>query len=417
MNKLILLFLFLSTVIYSQEKVIDKIEFVNTKSMNKPFLSKMIISQKGQKLDSTKLDQDIILLNRLNGVSKATYNVVLIAENTYQVNYDIVENFSLIPTLNAGTTDENGFYRVGLYEFNAFGRNIAFGGFYQYNKFNSFGINFSAPTLFSNQYGLDFNFQKLSSKEPLFIDGQKANYQYTNTAGEILGVYQYDYKNRIKLGFSVFKEDYQYLNGAVSPEVPKELDISKTQFKFQYSYDDLNYDYYKIKGFKSNLYLQYVMSENNFQDKFTIGWNDFMYYKLIGPELNWATRLRLGLATNSNSPFAPFSVDNNLNIRGVGNIIDRGTGTVVLNTEFRKTLYEKKWFVIQGNAFLDAGSWRNPGGSLNDFGDSKNFRIYPGLGLRFIHKTIFNAVFRLDYGYGITKNATKGFVFGIGQYF
>jgi outer membrane protein assembly factor BamA len=417
MYKFLLIFLFLTNITFSQEKVVTKIDFINIKSMNKSFLTNIVYTKEGQKLDSIKLDQDIIILNRLNGVSKATYTIILLAENNYQINYDIVENFSLIPSLNAGTTEDNGFYRIGLYEFNLLGRNIAFGGFYQYNKFNSFGINFSAPTLFSNQYGLDFNFQKLSSKEPLFIDGQKASYQYTNTSGEILGVYQYDYKNRLKLGFSVFKEDYQYLNGATNPDVPQKLDVNKRQLKLQYSYDDLNYDYYKVTGFKSNLYLQYVTSENNFQDKFIIGWNDFMYYKLIGHDLNWASRLRLGLATNSNSPFAPFSVDNNLNIRGVGNIIDRGTGTLVVNTEFRKTLYEKKWFVLQGNAFVDAGSWRNPGGSFSDFADSKNFRIYPGLGLRFIHKTIFNAVFRLDYGYGITKNATKGFVFGIGQYF
>jgi hypothetical protein len=125
----------------------------------------------------------------------------------------------------------------------------------------------------------------------------------------------------------------------------------------------------------------------------------------------------LGLASNDKTPFAPFSVDNNVNIRGVGNIIDRGTGSIVLNTEYRYTVIDKSWFVLQGNAFVDAGSWRNPGGEFVDFVDSKNFRIYPGLGLRIMHKKIFNAIFRIDYGYGITKNASRGFVFGIGQYF
>jgi hypothetical protein len=123
------------------------------------------------------------------------------------------------------------------------------------------------------------------------------------------------------------------------------------------------------------------------------------------------------LSSNDKTPFAPFSLDNNLNIRGVGNIIDRGTGVVVFNTEYRTTIYEKKWFVVQGNAFLDSGSWRQPCGNFSDFIDSNNLRIYPGIGLRFIHKTIFNATFRIDYGYGITRNASNGIVFGIGQYF
>ena len=54
---------------------------------------------------------------------------------------------------------------------------------------------------------------------------------------------------------------------------------------------------------------------------------------------------------------------------------------------------------------------------LNDFFQSENIRIFSGLGLRFIHKKIYNAVFRIDYGYGITRNESKGIVFGIGQYF
>ena len=72
---------------------------------------------------------------------------------------------------------------------------------------------------------------------------------------------------------------------------------------------------------------------------------------------------------------------------------------------------------MQGNAFIDSGTWRNPGGDFSDFTDSDNIKVYSGLGLRFIHKKIFNAIFRIDYGFGITKNGTQGLVFGIGQYF
>jgi hypothetical protein len=66
---------------------------------------------------------------------------------------------------------------------------------------------------------------------------------------------------------------------------------------------------------------------------------------------------------------------------------------------------------------MDGGTWRNPGGDFGDFSESENLRVYPGVGLRFMHKRIFNAIFRIDYGYGITKNSANGIVFGIGQYF
>lgn len=411
------LFFLFSVSCYSQVKSISKIDFLNTKRMDKKFMTNLIISKVGSELDSTKIAKDVIFLNRLNGVSKAEFEVLKLEDQTYQINYMIVENKSLIPAFDAGTNIGTGFYRIGLYEFNLLGKNNSVGGFYQYNGFNSFGINLSSPYLFSSKFGLQGNFQRLTSREPIFFDNLKADYQYTNTACEFLAVYQLDYKNQIKIGGSMFEENYQYIDGATSNLVPKNLEVSKSLAKFQYTFDKLNYDYYLISGFKSDFLFQFVSTKNEYQNTFLIGWNDFLYFKRYGKSDNFASRLRLGLASNNESPFAPFSVDNNLNIRGVGNIIDRGTGTIVLNTEYRKTLYEKGWFVLQGNAFVDAGSWRNPGGELIDFANSKNFRIYPGVGLRFIHKTIFNCTFRIDYGYGITKNASNGFVFGLGQYF
>ena len=202
-----------------------------------------------------------------------------------------------------------------------------------------------------------------------------------------------NYRNSIKLGTSFFNEFYKYRSGATSPDVPLDFKVNKVLYKSNYNYNNLKYDFYLVSGFKNDFFGQFVTSNNKFQNDFVIVWNDLSYFRRIGKTGNWASRLRLGLSTNSDSPFAPFTLDNNLNIRGVGNIIDRGTGIITLNTEFRKTLYEKNWFVIQGNVFIDSGSWRRPGGDFSDFVNSDNFRVYPGLGLRFIHKTIFNATF------------------------
>lgn len=417
MRIVIYILLFSFSFSFSQEIIVDSISFEGTKRMNEKFLIELILTKKGTVLDSLQLQNDVTLMNRLNGVSQSEYKIVMISPQSAKVNYIIKENFSLIPNLQLWTTDDVAAYKVGLYEYNFLGRNMTIGGFYQYNAFSSFGINFAAPQLFNARYGMELNIQKWASKEPVTINDEKANYQYENMAFEVLGVHQINFKNRIKLGFNLFNEKYQYIDGATDVNVPQTLDVNKQMAKFLYSYDDVTFNYYLWDGIRNNLYVQYVISDNSFQNKFLIAWNDFLYYKKVNSNDNWATRLRVGLSSNDKSPFSPFSVDNNLNIRGVGNLIDRGTGTFVLNTEYRKTLYEKNWFVLQGNAFVDMGSWRNPGGSLSDFVDSKNVKVYPGLGVRFIHKTIFNAIFRLDYGYGISSNASRGFVFGIGQYF
>ena len=195
------------------------------------------------------------------------------------------------------------------------------------------------------------------------------------------------------------------------------MDTNKQLVKIIYTYQNLDYFYFYISGFKSVFNGQFVTADNNSENNFLIAWNDFLYYKRVGTNGNWASRLRLGLSTNNDSPFAPFSLDNNINLRGVGNAVDRGTGSIVFNTEYRYTLFDKKNIVLQGNGFVDAGSWRIPGKSLKTFVDSENIQVYSGVGIRMIHKKIFNINFRIDYGYGLTKNANRGFVFGIGQYF
>jgi len=417
MRFLIYFFLFSQIIVYAQEQNVASIRWKGNKKMSVKFMTNFIETKVGQPLDSLKINRDVAALTRLNGISNVTYEVAQTSSG-FEVNYTLIENWSVLPNVNLWTTDEAAAaYRIGLYDYNFLGKNATIGGFYQSNGAPSYGINFSAPFLFSSNFGIETSFQKLASIEPIFITDNPARYEYTNTGFEALGVYRINYRNSVKFGVNVFKEKYQYLSGATAIGVPQFLEVNKTLFKSNYIYDNLLYDFYLVKGFKSTFFGQYVVSSNDFQNEFIIAWNDFSYFKRIGKTGNWASRLRLGLSSNDDSPFSPFALDNNLNIRGVGNIIDRGTGAIVFNTEYRTTLYEKKWFVLQGNAFVDSGSWRKPGGGFDDFANADNFRVYPGLGLRFIHKTIFNATFRIDYGYGITKNASNGIVFGIGQYF
>lgn len=402
--------------LFSQQ--ISEVTIQDNKKTKTGFLRKITNIKEGQPLDSTVLEQDIARVKRLPGIAHAYYQVRSKADGSYKVVYGVEENFTIIPSANVFTTNDDEFaYRLGLFEFNALGQGIVVGGSFQRDIYNSYGINFRAPYLFSKKFGIGLNHNNLTTLEPVFFDNTTADYKYNNTSYEVLGLYELNYNHRFELGVNFFTEDYQYISGATNPEVPQNLVVDKRLFKLYYEYNNVDNYYQYRDGFKSSFNFQYVTSTDDALPEFLIGFNDFVYYDRIGEKGNWASRLRLGVATNNDSPFAPFAVDNNLNIRGVGNTIDRGTAAIVLNTEYRHTLYEKDWFVLQGNVFVDGGSWRNPGGDFGDFGDSQNLRIYPGAGVRFIHKRIFNTVFRIDYGYGITNDSTNGFVFGIGQYF
>lgn len=417
-NWFIALFSLSFAISYGQGVITDFV-IQGNKRTKKQFIKKVVDIDVGFVLDSALINEDIQRLKRLPSVAHAYYHVIPSeVDETYKVVYGIEENFTIIPFANVYTSNNDEFaFRVGLQEFNFLGQNITLGAFYQYDVFNSFGVNVRAPYLFSDRVGLSLSYQDLTTQEPVFLDQGTADYRYNNQAFEVLGLYEFSRKHRIDLGINFFTENYDYLFGSTDPSVPQNLMVDKLLFKSIFNYDGIEFYYQYLSGFRSTLNLQYVTSSDEALPDFWLGFNDFAYFKRVGARGNWASRLRLGLASNLDTPFAPFAVDNNLNIRGVGNTIDRGTAAIVLNTEYRHTFIDRDWFVLQGNLFLDGGSWRNPGGDFGDFTDDQNLRIYPGLGIRFIHKRIFNAIFRIDYGHGITKSASKGIVFGIGQYF
>lgn len=416
-----LFFFFWLLNIHSQQNKILDVKIVGVKKTKTTFIKNLLYSKIDAVLDSSILEKDIPLLKRLPAIAHAYYQVFFSHDNLYNVSIQIEENATLLPEINLWTTTNNVFsYKLGLYEYNFLGRNIILGGFYQFNGFDTYAVNFRAPNLFSKKWGLAVNHQNWKSEEPLYFGNQSANYVYNNISFELLALHQFNLKNRIDFGVNFFKEKYQYLSGATSTSIPQNLSLNKALLKLVYTYDNLDYYYQYINGFKSILYAQYVLTENDFQNDFYIFWNDFLYYKRIGEKGNWANRLRVGLSSNEVTPFAPFALDNNVNLRGVGILVDRGTGSIVLNSEYRYTIYDKDWLAIQTNIFSDIGSWRNPGGSLNDFIKEENIRIYSGFGLRFISKKIYNATFRIDYGFSVlnTKGNSKGgLVFGIGQYF
>lgn len=262
-------------------------------------------------------------------------------------------------------------------------------------------------------------YQNWISEEPLYFDDLVATYRYNNERVELMGMYELDEKNNFSLGGDLFKEVYEYKGGDDLSDIsaPRVLEQDKLMFKLLHTYNNLKYDYYLISGFKNIFNLQAVVTENNYDDLFLIALNDFLFFKRVGLKGNLATRIRLGIASNVDSPFAPFTLDNNLNIRGVGNTIDRGSASAVWNIEYRQAVIEKNWFVLQTNVFMDVGTWREPGGEIADAFKAENFRIYAGGGLRFMHKKIYNAIFRVDYGYGLTNENSGGIVVGIGQYF
>jgi len=238
---------FLNLCVFGQEKKVHDLKIQGNKRLKSSFIKKISTIKSGHILDSTIIEQDIIRLKRLPSVSHAYYQVFPSKENRYNVFYNIEENFTLIPSLNIYTTNDDEFaYRLGLTEFNTFGRNIALGAFYQKDIYSSFAVNFRAPFLFTRSLGLALSYQDLTTQEPVFFDNTQADYRYNNTSFEALVLFRLNFNHRFQIGGNYFTEDYKYKFGATSPNVPQDYKVKKWLVKFIYKFNHLDHYYQYI---------------------------------------------------------------------------------------------------------------------------------------------------------------------------
>ena len=98
----------------------------------------------------------------------------------------------------------------------------------------------------------------------------------------------------------------------------------------------------------------------------------------FGKKGNLAIRGRFGISTNNDTPFAPFVIDSRVNLRGSGNRIERGTAQLILNAEYRHSLYNKNQIAIQVVGFSDLGNWRPPGAPFNQLLKMEELRHFLG---------------------------------------
>lgn len=417
-NLFLISFMLMTSLLFAQQPTIEKITFEGLKRVDESLLRRLIKVRPAMKYDSLKVATDIERLNRLPAIANATVVKTATSEGSYSLNYKIVENFTIIPGLRISEANDGSFaFRVSVFEFNFLGQSQIIGGFYQQDVFSSYGAYWEAPFLFTNKLGLGVNYIKNVTFEPIYFSNTTVNYKKNDAGAEIYGLYEIDFHNKAEIGVRVYEESYDFDDTTIDTTLPNNLEASKVSIRGEYETNFLDIEYQYIDGLRNLVDIRVVTGGDGVLDEGFIGRNTSEFFKRVGNKGNWASRLQLGYASFNDSEFAPFTVDNQFNLRGAGNDIDRGTSFIFINTEYRHTLLEKGWFVLQGNAFVDAGSIRQPRGDLDELANLSTIDVYSGIGVRFIHKRIFNAVLRLDYGFGLGATSNRSLVFGIGQYF
>jgi outer membrane protein assembly factor BamA len=420
----LLLFILLPFNLWAQN-TIEQIIFNGNSKTKEKLLKEIILCKEGDTFSEENIAKDIDFLKRLPSVQDAHYTTETINGKTV-VKVNITERITIMPSFSAWLSEGRYWFQVGAAEFNAFGKNITLAGSYRYTDAHSYKVLFKAPYLFSRKLGLGFAQSNLGSTEPLYfknpltlkpeeIDDYKAKYLYRNLSNEVSLLYQADYRHNFELSLNPFQETYLYQEGAnaISRDEKKDAKFWKFLTKFFYQYYAVKHHYHYLNGFANQVIYQNVQAGYTFHSLT----NTSKYYKRIKDKGVLATRFIVGLGTNNDTPFAPFVIDNHLNVRGVGDRVNRGNATLTFNVEYRHTVYDKKWLTLEAVAFTDWASLQNAGQSLSTLGKGENIYGTSGIGARFHLKRIFGATLRLDYGFGLKDNSEQGLVVGIGQYF
>lgn len=398
--------------------LVGTVRFEGLERTQADFLYPFVQSNQGGTLDTTQLEKDLQILRNIPGIGTATYRLDTI-DGTIQLSFQIQEIRTLLPVVQFGGIRDNIWFRLGVTDVNWRGRGQLLSAHYQYNDNRHSGqLFFRSPWIKGGPWGFTASLQRWASREPLFFPTGAVNYDYDFHGVSTTVIRHFGFRRSLELGGTYFIEDYnksaqQFLE---APPGPESLQQRKILGKLIYQEDFRNYDFFYLEGH------DWWINHQTVYNTMDASWFHSLQFEArqflrTGKCGNLAFRLRLAIANNDDTPFAPFVVDSHVNLRGVGNRIDRGTAQAVLNAEYRHTIFNYQLLAVQLVGFSDMGTWRNPGGRLSDLLDPDQFRHFIGGGIRFIYPQAFGAVLRLDYGLDIYNNQRRGFVLGLGQYF
>lgn len=418
MKKVLLLFVlcWMLNSAFAQETVtIESVNFHNNHKYKSDFLARFVFNKEGTVLDSNILEQDVKRLLNLHAIRECVYRIDSgSASDEVKVTFELVESHTILSIFNLGLSKENKWFRGGVSEYNFLGKEVTLLGYYQYNNsMHSLVIKSKTPYFKGIKWGLIGNVTLWRDEEKFVVEGESYYYDYQTMKFEVGTIRNLNLQNHIAFQAAYLQEDFEAQDSSVARV--NVADRKTGILKGIHDFDATFYDHEYVQGI-ANVFNGQVFTRQVDGAPFMLFFNETRLYQRWNKS-NLAMRLKVGMSTNAEDPYAPFVLDSYINIRGVGNKIDRGTAVVTLNTEWRQSVFNNNFGAIQLVGFGDWGTWRKPGGAIEDFADPNNIEFFVGGGVRLVCHWAYGAVVRVDYGQNTTDASHRGVVLGIGQFF
>jgi outer membrane protein assembly factor BamA len=416
MRHLLASLLFLLSMVVLRGQVVTKRSITGLKRTQETAIERVLSPLVGDTLSSERLSANLNRLSNLPAITQVSYRLDTLPNGNLHLTYNLTEGISRYPVALLGGLQNNFWWEAGYADQNWRGMGGSLSAVFRQTDGRLGGrVAYGQPYIRQSQWGYQIQVERYASREPLYFGDQQIDYFYANHNIGAGLLYHFSPESALQFGGVYFVEDYEKANPDQLPG-PNARQERKQLLKLAYQLRQLYWHPLQPAGFEVNVSSELVLQKGVADPFYLLRANWKQFYPL-GSKGLLATRLSAGYSANKNTPFAPFVVDSRINIRGAGNRVDRGTASLVLNVEYRHLIFDKPWLRIQAVAFADAGSWRNPGGEINDLLQFENTKYFAGLGLRLAVFEAQQFVLRADYGYGLQPTGRRGIVLGLGQYF
>ncbi len=417
----ILFLFFFAQESYSQR--VNSISFTGLTITSEDYLRDIISCKENGEFIEKFFEDDIFLLRNLNLFFEVEGNATTTDSISYNLIFRIREANYLYPILSISGFKDQLKLQVGVNHINFLGRAQSIGVLYQFYDRHSFSVFHTAKRHSNQRTGHELALAKYSTVEPLYfadplIGDTVSSFNFDNYSVSAGGHYWLGRYTNIGLGAAYMYEDYQQRDDAFDVFGTKRFNFHKHQLRMHLESNKVENLFERQKGWKAKIYGEWIHTyTDGTAPSFLKLELSGSYYHLVGERGNLASSVRFGTSTNAESPFAPFVLDGFLNVRGIGNRVERGTAELIVNTEYRHTLLLHKIVTLQSAAFFDYGALRTAGKSFNTFFDGDHPNLFLGAGLRFNLNILYKTCIRIDYSVNPFDPSIQGFTFGFGQFF
>ncbi|MDG1331839.1 MAG: POTRA domain-containing protein [Crocinitomicaceae bacterium] len=405
---------------YSQQ--IKSISFAGLTITKEDYLRDIISCKESGEFMDKQFKDDIFLLRNLNLFFQVEGSAETTDSVSYNLTFTIREANYLYPIISISGFDDQLKLQLGANHINFLGRAQSIGALYQFYDRHSLSLFHTAKRHSNQNTGHEFALAKYSTIEPLYFADSTgvdtvSSFNFDNYSVSVGGHYWLGRYTNAGIGAAYMYEDYSQRDDAFDLFGQKRFNFNKHQLRLHVETNRVEYLFERLEGWKARVYGEWIKTYSDNAPSFLKLQLSGSYYKLVGERGNLAASVRIGTSSNEESPFAPFVLDGFLNVRGIGNRVERGTAEIVVNGEYRHSLWLHKYVTLQSAAFFDYGALREAGKSFNTFFDDENPSLFLGAGLRFNLNILYKTCIRIDYSVNPFDPSQRGFTFGFGQFF